>query len=467
MWSTSPLLLLLSFSSLCLLSGVLLLDGGWALSSWLSPASPFSATSPTPSPSSLLSPSTASAAATSSSSASPEGPLRLSPLPFTRPSPGLHPHSPSALLAGYQQSAAAATPSSSLSTCAPSLSFSSFLLSSAPGSLRPHHLLPTSDDPSMNPALSWDTGHALLQLLVGLSLSLSLRLSLVLPPSIFPSRPHWDAFLGLSAGERREVELPMEFDQLSSLTLRERTWEQSMEELQPLLTDGARQATLVRLEMPRVQVRDEDTEGWLAAPLLLSSVHAKYCHARIYRPIPIDLFAPQRLSSRPPLLIAVHVECSVPFCSDSSQQRMGYVEGMVGLLLGVRRLLTSALGVDGGLLSFHLFADQSGLPGASNSPSEDAAVQLTAALTTAISSSSQLHSRPSDVGVHLHLHTPSMWAMHHYITADLFIGNLHASHRTAYTLQHTPSHAPHTTQLYHLHPTPRSSARSPPRLRRV
>ena len=450
MWSTSPLLLLLlSFSSLCVFSGVLLLDGGWAVSSWLSSAafSPSSSFTPASPPSSSsahslsLSPralSVASSASHSSPSFSSfESPLHLSHLPYTRPSSALHPPSPSALLADYHAAAAVAaaslgwiaaasssSSSPSPSACSPSLSFSSPPPSSAvaaAGGQPQHHLLPTPDDPSLNPSLSGHTGHALLQLLVGLSLSLSLRLSFVQPPSMFPSRPHWDTFTGLGAGERRETDLQLSFDQLQPVTVRERSRAQAEEELRELLS-SARPATLVRLETPRVQLTDGDTDGWLAAAPLLSAVAVKYCHARVYRPVAVDLYAQQRLSRSPPLLIAVHVQC------DDAATCSSGVDSSASRVLHLQRLLTSKLGVDSGDLSFHLFADQSALPQASNAASEESARMLAAAVTAA------------QLSVHLHLHTPSMWAMHHYITADVFIGDLHASHPSL--PQHSPRPRP-------------------------
>ena len=429
MWllSPSPLLLLLSFSSLCLLSGVLLLDGGQALSFFLSSPS-----------ASALSPWAASSSAASSlpppSSASSHAHLLFSRSPLLLPSASV---SPSSLMADYQTAASAVTAWPGASP-APSACYASLLALSplaSDGSAFPaptrHHLLPVMDDPRLNSALSWDTGHALLQLLAALQLALSLRLSLV-ASAVFPQRPHWDAFLGVVAEERKEVELQMEFEHLRGFTVRQQSVAQEEEELRRLL-QATTQPALFRLEETQLKGWEEGAGlQWLADRRLLNALRRKYCIARSYRPVPVDYYQSQRLSqpstaAHQPIIVAVHVQWGCGERGEGSncavEDRSRYVDALTAQIAGLVHLLT-----DGSLLpypapvSVHLFADSSALAGeVGDEGSRATEAELAERLQQRLASGT--------AGVVRHHHSPAMWAMHHYITADLFLGDLRGSIR--------------------------------------
>ena len=415
-WCSSPLVLLLSFSSLCLLTGVLLLDGGAALSTLLLRG-----------PASVSAASSASAALSSQA----EWPMRLSSLqaalPFAPSAARSSPHSPSppSLLSDYQAAAAAvaaagaahasaafSAPSAAAHCCAPLVADAERL-----EGVGAQLLLSVVDDPSLDPALSWDTGHALLQFLAGVHLALRLHLPLVVG-AVFPGRPHWDAFVGLGECERRELALSMEFEAVHSVAVRHQSVAQLSAALPRLQQAHSGAPLLLRLEGTAVTAREEDS-AWLADDALSNAVAARYCAARAYRPVPVDLYAAERISGGGSAVLAVHVECE-------AQCDGGQVEALEALVRAVQRALArpgSSAPSPG--LSVHLFADRSALRGDGTGDGlSDAAVR---ALAAALRGAGSAQSSAAALSVHEHTDVPSTWAMHHYITADLFIGNLQGS----------------------------------------
>ena len=392
MGSTSSLLLLLSFSSLCLLTGVLLLDEGGALSTWGGWAHRTSSFVSDDSSSAVLS--------------------LPSPLLLSSPPASLHSSSfslsssPLSLLTDYQTTSSVAVKGSPspLSTCDASLHF----LSSSPlPPLTSHHLLAVMDHPQLNPSLSWDTGHALLQFFAALHLSLTCGLSLV-GSTVFPFRPHWDAFIGVLAGERKEVELSMAFEGLRGFTLRQLTVDKAEEELRRLTGNGG-SALLIRLEETQLRLTEEGPV-WLNDSRLMEAVSRQYCIARNYRPVPVDLFAAQRLQRPSPVIVAVHVECDRQHCSEEERRR--YVGELTSQVTAVRE------GVNSSHVSVHAFADQSAL--SQREESDDGSRMALAELSQRLWEEHRLTVIP-------HPSYPAMWALHHYITADLFIGNIKGS----------------------------------------
>ena len=502
---SSPLVLLFAFSSVCLLLGALLLTGGDVTSVL------FSAAASSPRAASSTRHLAVSSPSSSSQSSSPLTSVSL-----------LHAYQSSWSTLSLLPSSSFSANSTLLSTVPSSSSSSSSCYASFPVSSSVVYVSSNVDDPSLNAALPSDSGHQLLQWLAGVHVALTLRLAF-LNSNIFPSRPHWDAFVGLGSGEKRVALLQMELGGYQQQHVGQKTVAQ--------LTDGLLEVQQVKqalndnsplvVELGETQVRavEEDT-AWLNDTRLLATVRRKYCTARLYRPVAVDLFAPHRAahpasvvetaaaavavtdtsasgssdSSRgqQPLylpaafILAVHVEYDKA-CSESGSEQDSYVQQLAVNVTAVLRAigqlyaaaasdqLSSLTGtvrsaaaassaslppsaVPSSLHVFiHLFADRSALEGTSDS--NEASIEATLSLASQLraaqqptsSSSAQQSSSQHQLphhSVYSHLRILSTWAMHHYATADAFVGNLKGSLHN--TTQHT--HAViHYGLLAHVH----------------
>ena len=447
--SSSPLVLLFAFSFVCLLIGTLLLTGGDVTAVLF-----------------VLRSSHASTAHLASSVPLSSSPLLL-PLPLQRlwdyqtawPASATTTSTPSSL----NSSAAAVVPSPSpSSSSSPSSCYSSFPLS--PSRV---YVSVNVDDPLANQFLSGDTGHQLLQWLAGVHLAHSLRYSFLTSP-IFPSRPHWDAFVGCGSGEKRVSLLQLELGSYQQQHVSQKTVAQLAEALpamaQVKAATSANSPLVLLLGELSVRAVAEDTV-WLNDTRLLRLIQRKYCTARLYRPLPVDLFAVQRANTsgssaektattQPSLylpaafIVAVHVECDQACDEAGGQER--YVQHLAdnttAVLQAVAQLYAAAASEQVGSLTgavqsahpslpavsplsplhlfVHLFADRSAIGDgkeAVNDASRAATLSLASQLTSALSTTSPLLPPHS---VHTHLLVPTTWAIQHYVTANALIGNL-------------------------------------------
>ena len=450
---SSPLVLLFAFSFICLLIGTWLLTGGDVTSALL--ALHPSHSSPAQTASSNL-PSFVLASSSSASSPSPSSSAPLS------------------LQLWWQYQSAWSGPSSS-----PPFNSSS-CYSSFPASSSVVFVLCNVDDPLADRHLSGDSGHQLLQWLAALHLSLTLSYSFLTSP-IFPSRPHWDAFVGLGSGEKRVSQLQLELAAYQQQAVSQQTVERlvdSMPDMQAVKAAIAVHSPLV-VTVGELQVTAVDAETvWLNDTRLLRLLQQKYCTARMYRPVPIDLYAAQRASrptsvveraaaERPSLflpaafIVAVHVECDHSCVVAGEQDR--YVQQLAvnttAVLRAVTQMYAAAVNeqlssVTGSLhsappspppssplhLFVHLFADRSAIDGDDSSGANEASAAATRSLASQLSTAQPLDDTTPlpPHSIHMHIHVPSSWAMHHYITADAFVGNVkgsaaHDEHTAAHT----------------------------------
>ncbi|MCJ1297132.1 hypothetical protein MMC34_008701 [Xylographa carneopallida] len=473
---SSPLVLLLSFSFLCLLLGTLLLTGG-DVSSLLSALHPSRSSSPRLPTSSLPS--------TATTSSSTPLPLQLLASYHTAWSAAAFRASNHSLVRSSDMSSSG-SPESLSSTAAPSC-YASF-----PAGRSPVHVLVSVDDPLLNAALSGDTGHQLLQWLAGAHTALSLGLSLLASP-VFPGRSHWDAFTGLCSGERRLSQLLLErggYQQHSATQKSVSQLAASVLDMQPVRAAvDSNQPLVLQLGEVQVSAVDEQT-AWLNDSRLLGFVRRKYCTARLYRPVPLDLYAAQRAATLPdsalqtatvevagdsgseqsPLylprafMLAVHVEC------DQACEKVGgqgeYVQQLAANITAVMRAVAELYAAaEGGRLAslggsvqlssqayihspsslhvhVHLFADRSALDGDRDGNTASKAATLSLAQHFAAA-------RPTSTAaaytVHTHVRVPSTWAIQHYATADAFVGNMKGAlvRGPAATWLPTTLHLPH------------------------
>ena len=445
--SSSPLLLLFCFSFVCLMSGLLLLgDGGFLLSVLRLPTAallaPASASSVSPPPDSSFSPALDQDGAPRSFALLPSG-RSSARLPMLLPQSLSPSASPLQALASFQAYARAAnanlsSSASSASDCPGSASFPP-----ASAAHRRHFLMSFVDEA----AASGGSAQQLLQWLAGAVLCVSLQLSFVSSP-VFPARADWDAFTGLLSGEWSEGRLHMETEALTQRGISPRGVGQALSELramQSLQPAAAQQATVVHVRELQLPELDWLNASSAAAEAVLSSVRRKYCLARAYRPVPVDLFAAHRLQPHArSVVVAALIECD-DRCAASAEVggQAGFVRQTAEQILAVMQLVAAAVAddaraaADGAAAAsasasasasssaslpphvfLHLFADQSAPDGSSNGGSESSVEAVAAQLLDAQAA------QPAAFSLHTHLGLPSMWAAHHLITADVAIGQL-------------------------------------------